>query len=48
MTDAYSEDEFYNDILRVTGGQTNEQLARTSDHKLNSVQHAPHASCASP
>jgi len=28
MTDAYSEDEFYNDILRVTGGQTNEQLAR--------------------
>ena len=28
MTDAYAEDEFYNDILRVTGGQTNEQLAR--------------------
>ena len=28
MTDAYPEDEFYNDILRVTGGQTNEQLAR--------------------
>jgi tricarballylate dehydrogenase len=28
LTDAYSEDEFYNDILRVTGGQTNEQLAR--------------------
>jgi tricarballylate dehydrogenase len=28
MTDAYKEDEFYNDILRVTGGQTNEQLAR--------------------
>ena len=28
MTDAYTEDEFYNDILRVTGGQTNEHLAR--------------------
>jgi tricarballylate dehydrogenase len=28
MTEAYSEDEFYDDILRVTGGQTNEQLAR--------------------
>ena len=28
MTEAYPEDEFYNDILRVTGGQTNEQLAR--------------------
>ncbi len=28
LTEAYSEDEFYNDILRVTGGQTNEQLAR--------------------
>lgn len=28
LTDAYSEDEFFNDIVRVTGGQTNEQLAR--------------------
>lgn len=28
MTDAYREDEFYKDILSVTGGQTNEQLAR--------------------
>jgi tricarballylate dehydrogenase len=28
MTEAYREDEFYKDILSVTGGQTNEQLAR--------------------
>ena len=28
LTDAYTEDEFFNEILRVTGGQTNEQLAR--------------------
>lgn len=28
LTDAYTEEEFYNDIVRVTGGQTNEQLAR--------------------
>ncbi len=28
LQDAYQEDEFYKDILSVTGGQTNEQLAR--------------------
>ncbi|HTC89414.1 MAG TPA: FAD-dependent tricarballylate dehydrogenase TcuA [Bryobacteraceae bacterium] len=28
MTDEYREEEFYEDILSVTGGQTNEQLAR--------------------
>src|SRR5271166_1715842 len=28
MAGIYSEDEFYNDILSVTGGQTNEKLAR--------------------
>jgi tricarballylate dehydrogenase len=28
MTDAYPEEEFYNDILSVTGGQTDQQLAR--------------------
>ena len=28
MVGIYSEDEFYNDILSVTGGQTNEKLAR--------------------
>jgi tricarballylate dehydrogenase len=28
LTDAYREDEYYNDLLRVTGGQTDEHLAR--------------------
>jgi tricarballylate dehydrogenase len=28
LTDAYPEDEYLADLLRVTGGQTNEQLAR--------------------
>jgi tricarballylate dehydrogenase len=28
LTDAYKEDEYFADVLRVTGGQTNEQLAR--------------------
>jgi tricarballylate dehydrogenase len=28
MTDAYSEEEYWNDLLQVTGGQTNEELAR--------------------
>jgi tricarballylate dehydrogenase len=28
MTDAYPEEEYFEDLLRVTGGQTNEQLAR--------------------
>ncbi len=28
LTDAYSEDEYYDDLLRVTGGATNEALAR--------------------
>jgi tricarballylate dehydrogenase len=28
MTDAYSEDEYWEDLLRVTGGQTDEHLAR--------------------
>ena len=28
LTDAYREEEYYNDLLRVTGGQTDEQLAR--------------------
>lgn len=28
LTDSYSEDEYYQDLLRVTGGQTNESLAR--------------------
>jgi tricarballylate dehydrogenase len=28
LTDAYKEDEYWDDLLRVTGGNTNEQLAR--------------------
>lgn len=28
LTDAYTEDEYFADLLRVTGGQTTEQLAR--------------------
>ena len=28
LTDAYKEDEYFADVLRVTGGQTNETLAR--------------------
>ena len=28
LSDSYSEDEFLTDLLRVTGGQTNETLAR--------------------
>ena len=28
LTDAYSEEEFWQDLLRVTGGQTDERLAR--------------------
>ena len=28
LTDAYSEEEFWQDLLKVTGGQTNEPLAR--------------------
>jgi len=30
LTDAYTEDEFFNDILRVTGGLTNEPLLRST------------------
>src|SRR5579875_27136 len=28
LTDAYLEDEYWDDLLRVTGGETDEQLAR--------------------
>ena len=28
LTDAYTEDEYFADLLRVTGGQTDERLAR--------------------
>ena len=32
LTGPYSEEEFWDDLLRVTGGQTNEQLARMMIH----------------
>ena len=28
LTDAYGEDEFFDDLIRVTGGKTTEELAR--------------------
>ena len=28
LTDAYKEDEYWDDLLRVTGGNTNEEMAR--------------------
>ena len=28
LTDAYPEEEYFDDLLRVTGGQTDEALAR--------------------
>jgi tricarballylate dehydrogenase len=30
LTESYGEDEYFADLVRVTGGQTNEQLARTA------------------
>lgn len=33
LTDSYTEDEYWQDLLRVTGGNTNEQLARLMIHK---------------
>ena len=32
LTDAYKEDEYWDDLLRVTGGQTDE-IARAHDHQ---------------
>jgi len=33
LTEAYREDEYWNDLLKVTGGQTNEQLAKMTIHQ---------------
>src|SRR5919204_2366547 len=33
LTGPYPEDEFYDDLLRVTGGKTDEPLARMMIHK---------------
>lgn len=37
LTGPYPEDEFYDDLLRVTGGKTNEQLARLTIRESNNV-----------
>ena len=37
LTGPYSEDEFFEDLLRVTGGQTNEELARFTIRESNNV-----------
>ncbi len=33
LTDSYQEDEYWNDLLKVTGGQTNERLAKMTIHE---------------
>lgn len=37
LTGPYPEEEFFEDLLRVTGGQTNEQLARFTIRESNNV-----------
>lgn len=37
LTGPYPEDEFFDDLLRVTGGETNEQLARLTIRESNNV-----------
>ena len=37
LTGPYPEDEFYEDLLRVTGGKTNEKLARLTIRESNNV-----------
>ena len=38
LTESYLEDEYWDDLLRVTGGRTNEELARMT---IRASQHAP-------
>ena len=38
LTDAYPEDEYFDDLLRVTGGRTNEALARMTIRESASVR----------
>ncbi|WP_372624215.1 FAD-dependent tricarballylate dehydrogenase TcuA [Falsiroseomonas sp.] len=38
LTDSYLEEEYWDDLLRVTGGRTNEELARMC---IRASQHAP-------
>lgn len=37
LTGPYPEDEFFDDLIRVTGGKTNEQLARLTIRESNNV-----------
>jgi len=37
LTGAYPEDEFWDDLIRVTGGQTNEPLAQFAIHKSDNI-----------
>ena len=37
LTGPYSEDEFFDDLMRVTGGKTNEKLARLTIRESNNV-----------
>src|ERR1700744_189654 len=37
LTDAYKEDEYWDDLLRVTGGQTDENLARMTIRASSNV-----------
>lgn len=37
LTGAYTEDEFFDDLLRITGGETNEVLARNMIHESKDV-----------
>jgi tricarballylate dehydrogenase len=39
LTGPYTEDEFWDDLLRVTGGQTDEELARHMIHESKDILH---------
>src|SRR5215471_10694957 len=39
LTGPYTEEEFYDDLLRITGGQTDEPLARHMIHESKDVLH---------
>src|SRR6202167_5414734 len=39
LTGPYTEDEFWEDLLRVTGGQTDEELARHMIHESKDILH---------
>ena len=43
LTDAYPEEEYWQDLLKVTGGQTSEQLARTTIRSTATCRRWMHA-----